>query len=321
MNNEVVRYAMLNWVLSRESAPPPTKKKSRAPKVNPRNAKREQLLDSLRDDPRGWLLKHKEELLAFWDDTMTADLQAICAPYKPTRLPYEYTDENGDLVKDFEVIRVLKEAFIEEGPAEIVECGPECKCGTCCPGRLCQFGTRWKFEMRKDPHKGWCVHTTRDIPKGAFVHEFLGDVLMSPQNNQDDETIEPDLENFLKEVSIWHVLEDPGYDRRYRSYIYACSTHHGNFEGYGWDNCIIDPSFSGSAARFFNHSCEPNLIIKHVYWDLDHETRLPHVCFFATKNIKEGEELTFDYMYDNPEHKIKCYCGSKKCKGYIMKTI
>lgn len=76
-------------------------------------------------------------------------------------------------------------------------------------------------------------------------------------------------------------------------------------------------------SRTFNHSCNPNSYIRG-------KNEL-----VALKDIKIGEEITFDYsttMNDN-EEKIKnagralwtckCHCGSKNCRGIIdqFKTL
>ena len=49
----------------------------------------------------------------------------------------------------------------------------------------------------------------------------------------------------------------------------------------------------GGMAIFTNHSSNPNFELQK--WEFD---RLPSMCFFAIKNIKEGDELTFDYNWE-----------------------
>ena len=76
---------------------------------------------------------------------------------------------------------------------------------------------------------------------------------------------------------------------------------------------VIDPTFYGNIARFINHSCEPNCVTQK--WNV-----LGEVCvgIFATKDIRENEELTFDYQFDFFKTPFtKCYCGASKCKGYL----
>jgi histone-lysine N-methyltransferase SETMAR len=48
----------------------------------------------------------------------------------------------------------------------------------------------------------------------------------------------------------------------------------------------------------------------------------PRMCFFAIKEIKEGEELTFDYNWVKEKNKrnTECKCGTAKCIGFIEKS-
>lgn len=56
-----------------------------------------------------------------------------------------------------------------------------------------------------------------------------------------------------------------------------------------------------------NHSCEPNV-------GFDSQSN-----FIAIRSIDRGEELTWDYCYDetNSKFRMKCKCGSKKCRKVI----
>lgn len=62
-----------------------------------------------------------------------------------------------------------------------------------------------------------------------------------------------------------------------------------------------------SIAWHLNHCCDPN-----VGFDKNYN-------FVAMRNVKKGEELCWDYCYDesNPNFKMKCSCGSKKCRKVI----
>lgn len=66
----------------------------------------------------------------------------------------------------------------------------------------------------------------------------------------------------------------------------------------------IDPE---KPQKFFNHSCNPNASIK------------SKVLIVALKDIKEGEEITFDYsiIEGDPRWEMKCCCGEKNCRGII----
>jgi len=56
---------------------------------------------------------------------------------------------------------------------------------------------------------------------------------------------------------------------------------------------------------YINHSCDPNAGIK------------KKSTLFAIKNIKKGDEITFDYSTTIDES-FECKCGSKKCRGAIV---
>jgi uncharacterized protein len=70
----------------------------------------------------------------------------------------------------------------------------------------------------------------------------------------------------------------------------------------------IDGSVGGSGAEYINHSCEPNLAARIVK---------DHILYVSLRDIKPGEELTVDYMFDRKVDKIPCSCGSRKCRGTI----
>jgi uncharacterized protein len=64
-------------------------------------------------------------------------------------------------------------------------------------------------------------------------------------------------------------------------------------------------------ARYINHSCQPNCdaVIEagRVIW------------IVASRNIKVGEELVYDYGYKfDVETLERCLCRSKGCAGYIV---
>ena len=79
-----------------------------------------------------------------------------------------------------------------------------------------------------------------------------------------------------------------------------------NWVGVG-KNEWIDPI---NHCVFFNHSCNPNSAIK------------GRVVVVAIRNIKKGEEITFDYSLNEADifWHIKCHCGSKNCRK-VIKSI
>uniref|UniRef100_A0A8C5X2A4 Histone-lysine N-methyltransferase SETDB1 n=1 Tax=Malurus cyaneus samueli TaxID=2593467 RepID=A0A8C5X2A4_9PASS len=89
----------------------------------------------------------------------------------------------------------------------------------------------------------------------------------------------------------------------------------------GEENCyIIDAKLEGNLGRYLNHSCTPNLFVQNVYVDT-HDLRFPWVAFFASKRIRAGTELTWDYNYEvgSVEGKeLLCCCGAIDCRGRLL---
>ncbi|XP_060073553.1 uncharacterized protein LOC132553337 [Ylistrum balloti] len=75
---------------------------------------------------------------------------------------------------------------------------------------------------------------------------------------------------------------------------------------------VVDATMRGSAARFINHSCEPNCYSKVIQVD-----GKKHIVIFASRAIKRSEELTYDYKFPIEEVKIPCTCGQKRCRKYL----
>jgi len=90
----------------------------------------------------------------------------------------------------------------------------------------------------------------------------------------------------------------------------------------GGDGCIyifelnsrvdIDGSVLWNTARYINHSCDPNC---------ESQVLRGRVWIVAIRNIKPGEELSYDYYYDYDHyHEHPCRCGADDCAGYIVKA-
>lgn len=80
---------------------------------------------------------------------------------------------------------------------------------------------------------------------------------------------------------------------------------------------VIDASVNGNAARWINHSCEPNCESE--------ETDDGRVYIEAARDIRRGEELNYDYGLIIDERitpalkrQHECRCGSKNCRGTML---
>lgn len=77
------------------------------------------------------------------------------------------------------------------------------------------------------------------------------------------------------------------------------------------DGLYIDASVLPTIGRIMNHSCEPNCIA--LSMPIRDQGRPRYVALFASRDIRAGEELTFDYQCAVPLE--PCNCGAPSCHG------
>jgi uncharacterized protein len=82
---------------------------------------------------------------------------------------------------------------------------------------------------------------------------------------------------------------------------------------------VIDGAHQGNDARFINHRCDANC---------ETVTEDNRIFVEATRDIKAGEELGYDYQLtwseeDTPEDLAlyNCRCGSKNCRGTMLDQL
>ncbi|CAG7834252.1 unnamed protein product [Allacma fusca] len=104
------------------------------------------------------------------------------------------------------------------------------------------------------------LFTRRDIQEGEMIIEYAGELIRT----------------------ILSDLKEKYYESRgIGCYFFTID-----------ENVIIDATMKGNAARFINHSCEPNCKSKAV--DI---LGKKHILIFAERKIYGGEELTYDYKF------------------------
>ncbi|KAL6581367.1 hypothetical protein OROMI_007290 [Orobanche minor] len=168
----------------------------------------------------------------------------------------------------------------------VYECGPSCKCPPSCPNRVSQWGDstplnlrlkrgpRYKLELYKTESRGWGVRSRSYISSGSFVCEFVGKL---QQNKEVDHG-----PSFVISKSENHNA------------ISAVSSLDCQLDNEAETGFILDASKVGNVGRFIRHSSSPSLLVQHVLYDHDDE-RMPHIMFFAAKNVPPLHELTCDY--------------------------
>jgi uncharacterized protein len=70
----------------------------------------------------------------------------------------------------------------------------------------------------------------------------------------------------------------------------------------------LDASVNGNVLRYINHSCGANAYMR---------VRYPRVEFYALRQIEKGEEITCNYGLTHHDGKLRCLCGSPRCKGFL----
>ena len=72
----------------------------------------------------------------------------------------------------------------------------------------------------------------------------------------------------------------------------------------------LDGNVDWNPARFINHSCTPNC---------ESEVGDDEVWIVAIRDIRAGEELTFNYCYDMEDYQDHpCRCGAEECVGFMV---
>ena len=182
----------------------------------------------------------------------------------------------------FDSNSVLKESFDFTEPPMIFECNDMCACNVnTCNNRVVQHGITARMQVYKTYGMGWGVKSLVDIPRGGFVCEYVGELISDAEAEQ----------------------------RENDSYLFDLENRDG-------DTFCIDANKFGNVTRFINHSCDPNLVPVKVFTS-HQDLRFPHIAMFASRNIKKGDILGFDYgeKFWVIKHKFfTCWCGLEKCK-------
>ncbi len=128
------------------------------------------------------------------------------------------------------------------------------------------------------------LFAAKKIPKNKYFIQYIGEIIRKKEStNRGLTQFESSIES--NEGSVYIFDLDEKHD--------------------------LDGNFDWNIARLANHSCKPNCEAHDVKGD---------IWFIALRDIKKGEELTFNYGYDL-EHweEHPCLCGEPNCIGYIVR--
>ncbi|KAG5549710.1 hypothetical protein RHGRI_014870 [Rhododendron griersonianum] len=183
----------------------------------------------------------------------------------------------------------------------IKECWRKCGCDMLCGNRVVQRGISRELQVfLTNEGKGWGLRSLQDLPKGAFVCEYVGEILTNM------ELYERNQQSSGSERHTYPVILDADWAS----------------EGLLKDEeaLCLDATFNGNVARFINHRCsDANLL------EIPVEVETPdrhyyHLAFFTKRKVDALEELTWDYGIDFYDHNhpikaFQCCCGSGLCRG------
>jgi len=159
----------------------------------------------------------------------------------------------------------------------------------------CSLVTFFRFTMiRSSPKRRYVTRSSVIHGKGVFAAEPI---------RKGTRIIEYRGARSTMEVACERPLSDPA------------NPHHTFIFELG-DGTVIDAGVNGNAARWINHSCDPNCEA------IEDDGRL---FIHAIRSIRAGEELTYDYRlsWEGPltvrtRKAHSCGCGTAQCRGTML---
>lgn len=171
--------------------------------------------------------------------------------------------------------------FCQREPPVLFECNHACSCWRTCRNRVVQNGLRVRLQLFRTRNMGWGVRAMQDIPQGAFICEYVGEIITDAEADK----------------------------RENDSFLFTLDNKVGDVH-------CIDARLFGNIGRFINHLCEPNLLAVRVF-TMHQDLRFPRIAFFSSRPIRAGDQIGFDYgdHYWRVKSKyFSCQCGSNKCR-------
>jgi uncharacterized protein len=147
-----------------------------------------------------------------------------------------------------------------------------------------------RIQVRKSGVHGKGVFALQPIARGERIIEYKGRIISWPE----------------AEARHPHDPEQPNH-------TFFFSLDDGSH--------VIDGNDRGNAARWINHSCQPNCVAD------EHSDGVGkgRVFIRAKRKLRAGEELFYDYglVIDEPltkklKQEYACRCGSRQCRGTLL---
>jgi len=130
---------------------------------------------------------------------------------------------------------------------------------------------------------GWGLFAKKDYPKNSMIAEYMGEGISQPLAD--------------KREKMYEVLGMGS------CYMFRLDLHE-----------IVDATQIGCMARFMNHCCDANAYANIITVNLDTGLK-KKIVVFAQKDIKSGDEITYDYKFPVEDGSLRCTCGAPNCIG------
>lgn len=86
----------------------------------------------------------------------------------------------------------------------IYECNPNCACSKTCLNRVVQKPLRQRLQVFKTEKRGWGIRTLHDIPQGAFLAIYVGNLYSSEEANKQGQNFG---DEYFAELDMIEVIE------------------------------------------------------------------------------------------------------------------
>ncbi|BEI88239.1 uncharacterized protein CcaverHIS019_0109570 [Cutaneotrichosporon cavernicola] len=171
-------------------------------------------------------------------------------------------------------------------------CGKDCPTGERCTNKSLTRRQQKAYRVVWTGSRGFGMQAGENIAEGEFVLDYRGEVI--------------DMEEFCNRI-----------DGEYKGTRNFYALHYDGVE-------VVDAGMRGNDARFINHGCSPNLEVRKLE-TLGDGFEEYEIGFWATRDIKAGEELLYDYNFEafsvgelaNDEVRVRCQCGASNCVGFL----
>ncbi|MBF0490581.1 MAG: SET domain-containing protein-lysine N-methyltransferase [Candidatus Omnitrophica bacterium] len=138
---------------------------------------------------------------------------------------------------------------------------------------------------KKSSIHGYGIFAKTFIPKGTRIIEYVGEKITKAESNRRGPKLVAYAKNHKEQGAVYLFVLNSRYD--------------------------IDGHVSYNTAKYINHSCKPNCEVDIIKG---------HIWIIALRDIQKGEELYYNYGYDDiteyEDH--PCYCKTDRCIGYIL---